>query len=180
MTYGGVCLQITVRPEKENEHAQILEIVQLAFRRIDESQFVNRLRNGKDYVSSLSLVAEYENKIIGQVLFYPIKISLNGKKVQSLYLACVAVHPSFQRKGIGSRLVEEGLKIGKTLGFKSIIVIGYPEYYPRFGFEKASKWGIKTAQTVPDEALLAKELVTDGLKECAGTIEFPQEFGDCV
>lgn len=173
-------MQITVRPEKESEHAQILEVVHLAFRRIDESQFVDRLRNGKEYVSSLSLVAEYENKIAGQVLFYPIKISLSGKNVQSLYLACVAVHPSFQRKGIGSRLVKEGLAIGKNLRFKSVIVIGHPEYYQRFGFEKASKWGIKTVHAVPDEALLAKELVTDGLKECAGTIEFPQEFGDCV
>ena len=53
--------------------------------------------------------------------------------------APMAVHPNYQKRGIGSKMIEKGLTMAKKLGFKSVIVIGHPEYYPRFGFAAASK-----------------------------------------
>jgi predicted N-acetyltransferase YhbS len=59
-----------------------------------------------------------------------------------------------------------------------VVVVGHPEYYPRFGFRKASKYGISAPFNVSDNALLAIELEKNGLKDCSGTIEYPVEYID--
>jgi predicted N-acetyltransferase YhbS len=82
-----------------------------------------------------------------------------------LALAPISVIPRFQNRKIGTRLVREGLQKARKLGFKSVIVVGHPDYYPRFGFEKASKYGISASFDVPDNALFAIELEKDALKD---------------
>jgi putative acetyltransferase len=97
--------------------------------------------------------------------------------VISLSLAPLAVLPEHQGKGIGGRLIEEGIAIAKTMGYESIIVVGHPEYYPRFGFQPAGKWGIKPPyEGVPDEAFMALELGENSLDGKAGVAEFPREY----
>jgi predicted N-acetyltransferase YhbS len=64
----------------------------------------------------------------------------------------------------------------QKLRFKSVIVVGHPEYYPRFGFKKASKYGISAPFDVPNNVLFAIELEKDALKNCRGTIEYPSEY----
>ena len=88
----------------------------------------------------------------------------------------MAVHLDYQKRGIGSKLIEKGLTMAKKLGFKSVIVLGHPEYYPRFGFEAASKWGIRAPFDVPEDAFLTIELTRNGLKNRRGTAEYPKEF----
>ncbi len=82
------------------------------------------------------------------------------------------------KQGIGSRLVKEGLKKARTLGFKSVIVLGHAKYYPRFGFEPASRWGVQPPFEVPEDVFMALELVRDGLKDIQGTVEYPPEFNE--
>jgi len=62
-----------------------------------------------------------------------------GKEKDTISLAPVAVRPEFQKQGIGGELIREGLKVCLQLGYDSVIVLGHPEYYPKFGFEPASK-----------------------------------------
>jgi len=88
----------------------------------------------------------------------------------------MAVHPDYQKRGIGSKMIGKGLTMAKKLGFKSIIVTGHPEYYPRFGFAAASKWEIRAPFNVPDDAFLAIELTRNGLENCRGTVKYPREF----
>ena len=88
----------------------------------------------------------------------------------------MAVLPKFQKKGIGGSLIIEGLKKAKELGYKSVIVLGHKEYYPKFGFKKASKWGIVCPFEVPDEYFMAIELTAETLSEKTGTVVYPQEF----
>jgi predicted N-acetyltransferase YhbS len=64
------------------------------------------------------------------------------------------------------------------LGFDSIIVVGHKDYYPKFGFQKASKWGIQSSIEVPDEAFMAIELAEKALENKAGVVQYPQEFMD--
>jgi len=148
----------------------------LAFNQINEGALVERLRKTSRFIPELSLVAEYENRVIGHILLYPIKINAGTKKCDSLALAPMAVHPDYQKRGIGSKLIEKGLTMAKKLGFKSVIVLGHPEYYPRFGFEAASKWGIRAPFDVPEDAFLTIELTRNGLKNRRGTAEYPKEF----
>ncbi len=97
-----------------------------------------------------------------------------------LSLAPMSVHPNYQRKGIGSRLVREGLKQAKEKGYGSVIVVGHPEYYPRFGFNKASKFDIKVPFDAPDNAFMALELVENALQNVKGVVEYPTPFSEAL
>ena len=169
-------MKITIRPETEEDYKDITRIHDLTFNPGKEGILVERLRKTACFISELSLVAEYKSRIIGHILFYPIKINAETRKCDSLALAPMAVHPNYQKRGIGSKMIEKGLTMAKKLGFKSVIVIGHPKYYPRFGFAAASKWEIHAPFNVPEDAFLAVELTRNGLKNCRGTVKYPREF----
>jgi len=169
-------MKIIVETETEDDYEQITRLHIAAFNGDAEAKLVEKLRKMPIYVSNLSLVAKYENRIIGHVLLYPIKINNGKEKNNSLALAPISVLPKFQHKGVGGRLIKKGVEEAQKLGFKSIIVVGHSEYYPRFGFKKASKYGISAPFDVPDTAFLAIELEKNGLKNCGGIVEYPREF----
>lgn len=171
-------MEINIRPEKAKDYSKITDINNRAFNQYNEGKLIENLRKKEGFISDLSLVAEYNNQLVGHILFYPISIIGKDKKYTSLALAPMAVLPEYQNRGIGSKLIKEGLKIAKNLGFKSVIVIGYPEYYPRFGFKKASKWDIKPPFNVPDDAFMAIELVDNGLENVSGIVEYSEEYYD--
>jgi len=174
----NVEMKILIEAETEDDYEQIAKLHSIAFNGDGEAKLVEKLRKTPKYIRELSLVAKYRNTVIGHVLFYPIKINTDRKECDSLALAPISVIPSFQNRKVGSRLIMEGLEKARKLGFKSVIVVGHPEYYPRFGFEKASKYGISTSLDVPDDAIFAIELEKDGLKDCSGTIEYPNEYNE--
>ncbi|MFA5471249.1 MAG: N-acetyltransferase [Acholeplasmataceae bacterium] len=91
-------------------------------------------------------------------------------------MAPVSVLPEYQNKGIGSKLILQGLKISKEMGFESIIVLGHDKYYPRFGFCPASKWGIKAPFNVPNESFMALELEDGSLERVTGTVVYSKDF----
>ena len=85
-------------------------------------------------------MAEADGKIVGHILFFPIIIkSAAGKEKNTISLAPVAVRPEFQKQGIGGELIREGLKSCLQPGYDFVIVLGHPEYYPKFGFEPTGK-----------------------------------------
>ena len=169
-------MNITIRIENEKDYINIGEINNLAFKQKNEAFLIEELRKTKDFISELSLVAELEGKIVGHILFYPVKIKDREIDYVTLSLAPMCVHPNYQRKGIGSKLVREGLKRAREKGYGSVIVIGYPEYYPRFGFSKASMFDIKAPFDVPDNAFMALELVENALEDVKGIVEYPKPF----
>ena len=114
---------------------------------------------------------------MGHILLSKIKISKdNNESVESLALAPVSVLPEYQNKGIGGLLITEALKEAKELGYNSVVVLGHPEYYPRFGFKKASLWGIKAPFEVPNEAFMAMNLGKNALNNVSGVVEYPSVF----
>lgn len=167
-----------VGQEADKDYRGITNVNNLGFGQKNEGRLILRLRKTKKFIPELSLVAEIKGRIVGHILFYPIEIKSEGKIFPSLALAPMAVLPEYQKKGIGGKLVREGLKRARKLGFKSVIVLGHAAYYPRFGFEPASRWSIRSAFDVPDDVFMALELVKDGLKDVQGTIEYPPEFND--
>jgi putative acetyltransferase len=89
----------------------------------------------------------------------------------------MAVLPAHQNRGIGSMLVREGLKQLVAQGCPFVIVLGHPEYYPRFGFEPASKHGIRCQwEGVPDAAFMVLFLQEDPPIETTGTARYRAEF----
>ncbi len=166
-----------IRPETSGDIPQIREILKSAFGQDAESRLVDLLRQSPHFIPELSLVAEADGRVIGHILFSRIKIvDDNWHPSDSLALAPMAVEPGFQRQGVGGLLIRAGLEKARQLGYRSVVVLGHSEYYPRFGFSRADRWGIKTAFPVPPENLMAIELVENGLEGVSGMVNYPEEF----
>lgn len=174
---------ITIRQEEEKDYKQVFELTEEAFRGMEHSDhqehfLVEKLRKTEAFIPELSLVAEDEKETIaGHILFTKIKIINAEESFDSLALAPVSVKPEFQNQGIGTKLILEGHRIAKELGYKSVILIGHEKYYPRFGYKKTSNFGISFPFDIPEENGMAVELVKDGLKNKKGVVKYPQEFG---
>lgn len=114
--------------------------------------------------------------IIGYILLTKIKINHSDFFYDSLELANVGVLPNYQGNGIGGHLIEFAHKKARELGFETVILLGHPTYYPKFGYRKASDFDIQLPFDVPDENCMAIELVEDALKNINGMVEYPKEF----
>lgn len=169
-------MNLTLRREKASDFHGIYLVHQAAFRQEAEGRLVEKLRKNKAYIPELSLVAIQDNLVVGHIIFSKIKISGGQKDYESLTLAPLGVLTEFQNKGIGSLLVREGLKKARELGYRSVIVLGHKDFYPRFGFVPASRWGIESPYEVPDEAFMAIELVPGGLDGISGKVKYDEAF----
>ncbi|HQW96466.1 MAG TPA: N-acetyltransferase [Saprospiraceae bacterium] len=170
--------QITIRQETQDDHREVFEINHIAFGQDNESKLVDALRkNQTAFVPELSIVATDNKKIVGHILFTKIIIKDdNGNLNESLGLAPMAVRPELQKRGIGGQLIRKGLEVAKESGFKSVIVLGHEHYYPKFGFQPADKWNLKSPFDIPSNVFMAIELISDGLKNISGTVVYPKEF----
>jgi len=166
-----------VRPESARDIRAIVEVNDLAFGQNFESKLVEKLRKSRDFIADLSLVAEMDGKIVGYVLFYPVMIIVDDVTGHlSLSLAPMSVHPAYQKSGIGAALVREGLKRAASHGFDSVVVVGHSSYYPKFGFRRASEFGLSSPFNVPDDIFMAIELKEGALKNIRGTVAYPVPF----
>src|SRR5262245_55708555 len=101
-----------------------------------EANIVDALRSAA--VRTLSLVAEDAGEIAGHIMFSPVDVA-GAADLNAMALAPMAVTPARQRTGIGSALVRAGLAECRSAGVHAIFVVGHPTYYPRFGFQSASR-----------------------------------------
>ncbi|NYT00929.1 MAG: N-acetyltransferase [Methanocellales archaeon] len=168
-------MNVTIRKEEKKDYKKVYEVNCFAFQQEYESKLIEKIRKGKNFIPELSLVAEIDDEIVGHILFSRIEI-VGDSVFDSLALAPMAVIPEFQKQGIGSKLIKKGIEKAKELGFDSIIVLGHKEYYPKFGFQKASKWNIKCPFEVHEEAFMAIELTEKAFEDKAGTVKYPDEF----
>jgi predicted N-acetyltransferase YhbS len=174
---------ITIRQEEEKDHQSVFQLIEEAFKSMEYSdhqeQFlVERLRKSEAFIPELSLVAENETgKIVGHILFTKLKIINDSETFESLALAPVFVKPEFQNQGIGGQLITSGHFIAKELGYGSVILIGHEEYYPMFGYQKTTNFGISFPFEIPEENGMAIELIENSLKNKKGTVKYPKEFG---
>ncbi|MDT0644821.1 N-acetyltransferase [Zunongwangia sp. F363] len=169
---------IFIREEVFKDRPFIYSVHRRAFHREDEAILVDKLRNSAAYIPELSLVAYNEsNTLTGHVLFT--RLELEGHNgLELLALAPMAVLPKFQRTGVGSELVREGLIRAGELGYSGVIVLGHAKYYPRFGFVPASKFVIKSPFKVPDDVFMALELKKGILTNKRGVVKYPREFSE--
>lgn len=167
-------MDITVRSEIENDYFQIKRVNDSAFGQENESKLIESLRKLGAFIPELSIVALKDNLIIGHILFFPVNINTGTSTYETLALAPMSVLPEYQNKGIGSKLVISGLEKSKGLGYKSVVVLGHPDFYPKFGFKPAVTWGIKSNYNVPDDVYMAIELEKGSLIQ--GIVEYPHEY----
>jgi len=174
---------IVLRPEEPRDFAAIGEIHRLSFEGGNEAVLVEKLRGSRDFIPGLSLVAEFEGRAVGHVLFSRIWIRPPDPKLPeevALALAPLAVHPDFRDKGIGSELVTQGLKACRQNGYSLVVVVGEQSYYGRFGFIPARPKGLEVPFPVPERAFLVAEIIPRPGPGVKGTIRYPQAFLDVV
>lgn len=167
---------VRVRPERPDDYDAIDEIVLAAFGRQFEVEFVRQVRASDRYIADLALVAQVEGAIVGQAMFS--WILLDGpEQVPVLTLAPVSVHPDSQGKGVGSALVRAGMARADSTGAPLVIVLGHPEWYPRFGCEPARPHGIEPPwPELPDPVFMVKRLSSYD-ERCRGEVVYPPAFG---
>ncbi|MBK5721924.1 N-acetyltransferase [Dysgonomonas sp. Marseille-P4677] len=174
MIYNNI--KIEIRQEQACDYPMVYDVNLKAFKRKAEARLTDRLRLSDAFIPELSLVAIVDKTVVGHILFTKISIDDDGLQSESLSLAPMAVLPEMQSKGVGSRLVDYGLDRARSLGYKSVIVIGHAKYYSRFGFEPTSKWQIKAPFHVPANAFMAIELVENSLSGIKGIVKYAKEF----
>ncbi len=163
-----------IRAEQEKDRAAVHAVNVSAFETPSEANLVDALREQAEPV--VSLVAEDNGAIVGHIMFSP--VSLSGHPgLKMMGLAPMAVAPEHQRQGIGSALVRAGLEQCRQLGFIAVVVLGHPEYYPRFGFSPSTRFGIGSEYEVPEEVFMATELQPAALSGKAGTVKYHAAFG---
>lgn len=169
---------IIIRSERVGDEAAIGRVNDLAFGQPNEGRLIEALRRHKNFIGGLSLVADYHGEIIGHILFFPVKIRTEAGMRRTLSLAPLSVMPRYQGRGIGGKLILRGLKEARALGYRSVVVLGHPDYYPRFGFTRASDWRIYCPLKAPDDAFMAIELTEGALEGIHGTVVFPEEYNE--
>ena len=166
-------MESTLRKEEEKDIEQVRVVVRAAFPSDAESRLVDILRaHGKDLIS---LVAVHGEDVLGHILFSPVSMTPTPSgNAKGIGLAPVAVHPDCQSQGIGSALIREGLRLCKEQGFDYCVVLGSPEYYRRFGFERASQFDVQNEYGVDHEFMLTR--FTDCV--VGGLVQYAPEFAD--
>lgn len=161
---------ITVRDERPEDLAAIRAVNDAAFDQPLEGHIVDELR--RHGAIRLSLVAEVAGRVVGHILFSP--VSCAG--AQGLGLGPMAVTPEYQRRGVGSALMEAALVRLREAGWPFIVVLGHHEYYTRFGFVPASRHGLRCEWDVPDDTFMVHVIDPPATAGAAGLIRYRPEF----
>lgn len=164
-----------IRAEEPGDWVAVHAVNVSAFETPLEANLVDALRDQAQPL--VSLIAEDNGAIVGHIMFSP--VSLSGHPALGIMgLAPMAVAPVYQRKGIGSALVRDGLDQCKRRGFGAVVVLGHPAYYPRFGFSAATRFGIVCEYEVPEDAFMVVELHAGFLRGVSATAKYHAAFSE--
>ncbi len=164
-------MTVMIRDEMPDDAAAIRDVVTAAFERPDEASLVDALRAaGK---ATLSLVAERDGRVVGHVLFSPVTLD---DAPFGLGLAPLSVLPEEQYAGVGGALMRAGLERCRAAGVATIVVLGSPKYYGRFGFAAADTHGLQCEYDAPPGAFQVIALAPGALARRSGLVRYASEF----
>lgn len=166
----GQTPMIEIRSELPADIDAIRRVNRGAFGQEPEGRLVDELRRRGAVL--LSLVAVLCDEIVGHILFSPATIG----SVVGAALGPMAVSPPHQRQGIGGRLVTRGLSDLDAYRCPFVVVVGHPEFYPRFGFESAARYGLTCEWELPAGVFMVKALGGGVPGDVRGHVAYQPEF----
>ncbi|MEM7770956.1 MAG: N-acetyltransferase [Cyanobacteria bacterium P01_E01_bin.6] len=165
---------INIRQEQPEDYEAIAHIYTEAFGGADEATLVQRIRTSDRYIPELALVAEWDDLVVGHLMLsYADLVGKDTFKI--LILAPMGVLPEMQNRAIGSSLMRRAVAIADDRGEPLINLLGHPTFYPRFGFKKASMYGIEPPFSFPDDAFMVLLLGTYQ-SHLRGKLRYPSAF----
>lgn len=164
-----------VREESDDpaDLVSVRAINEAAFGRSDEANLIDALR--AEGVVLTSLLAIVGDQPVGHILFSRMSVETTAGPVSAVALAPLAVLPAFQRRGIGGQLIRHGLEVLRGRDEKIVIVLGHPDYYPRFGFSSEKARPLESP--FAPEAFMALELTPGALNGICGKVKYAAAFG---
>lgn len=183
--------ELNLRAATRRDRETLFQLHIAAFGRVDEAKLVIKLLDSDSVVEDISLVAISDDKIVGHILFTDLKIQTeDGKELTNSHerrtsnyrayaiaLAPLAVLPEKQKQGVGRVLMNESLRLADKAGHGLVVVLGHPDYYQKFGFEPASKFGMLSPFDVTDEFFMVKPLSAFKPEVC-GNVVYHGAFAD--
>ena len=167
-------MTILIRPEGLNDHASIDALNRKAFESLAEAKLVQLLRDRGEL--SISLVATDDFAIVGHIAASP--VTVQDADVQMVGIGPIAVSESHRNQGIAASLIQAVSNVAKEEGFESVVVLGDPKYYERFGFQTASNFKLTNEYNATD-AFMATELVEGALQGVRGLVTYGSAFAEC-
>jgi putative acetyltransferase len=169
---------IEIRPEKPLDADAIRAVNTAAFGQPQEADVIDKLRC--NCAELLSLVALINSRVVGHILFSPVTLNAEHKAIEGMGLAPIAVLPAYQKQGIGSALIRSGLAQLKNTRCPFVIVLGHADYYPRFGFEPASGYDIRSEWDVPNDAFMILVFDQSAVEGVSGVARYRPEFAEAM
>jgi putative acetyltransferase len=168
---------IEIRPETPRDRDAVHQLNLAAFDKGPEAALVDQLREHCAASDYLAFVAVDDGVVVGHILFTPVTLEQPGEAT-GMGLAPLAVLPSHQSRGIGAQLVRHGLAaLRARASCPFVIVLGHANYYPRFGFERASRHGLRCQWPgVPDEAFMVLVFDAHALPAEGAVARYRDEF----
>ncbi|MDH6364812.1 putative acetyltransferase [Enterococcus sp. PF1-24] len=173
---------LTIRNEVAADYFAVEEMTREAFWNVfqqgsDEHYLAHVLRESPDFVPELTFVAEIAGKIVGSIFFSKsFVLAENGERHEMLTFGPLGVLPEYQGQGIGGALIKKAQATARELGYRGIIIYGYPEYYQQFGFRPGKEFGISDPEGNYPYAHLALEVYPEALKGISGKAFESQVF----
>ncbi len=164
-----------IRQETPADYGEVYELVKTSFATSTnegEWDYLNEVRKKDTFIPELSLVAEEDGRIVGQIVLYKTDITTPGGPVTELLLSPISVHPDYFRRGIATAMMREAFGIARRLGYTAVFLCGEPDFYHRFGFKGSYEFGVYHAadKTKRGEWCMALELAEGSLAGKQGTI----------
>lgn len=173
---------IKVRKETTDDHDAIRMLTVDAFANSEfghngEAELIDAIRDTS--AKQLSLVACSDRDIVGHILFTPVTIRTSQHDVHGMGLAPMSVAPQCQKTGIGSLLVANGLERLLSDVCRFVVVLGHPNYYPRFGFQPAEPFEIFHGFSgIPQDVFFIRSISINTMKQIpGGRAYYLPEFG---
>lgn len=180
MDAGRSNIEVTVRWEAADDGAAVRDVLLAAFEGPDEARIVEDLRRAG--AISSCVVAEKRDgegcSLVGVLVFSPVSIrGADGRVVAAWGLGPMAVAPELQRGGVGEQMLEFWRREGPKPPSGIVVVLGHAAYYPRFGFRRASQFGVRWEHPCPDEAFLLLETEPGAADDVEGVVSYHGAFG---
>ena len=170
-----------LRPENEKDYFEVENLTREAFWDVyrpgcSEHLVLNKLRQADSFIKDLDYVLIEDGKIVGNIVYTKMFTGTERKMSDEVIaFGPISVHPDFQRKGLGKKLIEYTLDKAKCLGYKAVLITGDNNYYNPLGFESACRYHVYLPGTSEDDEavfFMAKELEEGYLGNNNGIYDF--------